>query len=114
MAMSLVGKGKESIQKQMHPDYFDMVLAWEARANQHIRRRVGYVKGNIVHFWHGKKRDRKYHDRWQILIKHQYSPYRSVYRDWQGLLQFDIDAIELRNDIKKYFRARNEDSIDLI
>jgi hypothetical protein len=37
-----------------------------------------------------------------------------VYRDWQGLLQFDIDAIELRNDIKKYFRARNEDSIDLI
>lgn len=114
MAMALIGKGKESVQHKMHSDYYDMVMSWEARANQHIRRRVGYVNGNILHFWHGKKRDRRYHDRWQILIKHQFSPYRSVYRDWQGLLQFDVDAVELRNDIKKYFRARNEDSIDLI
>lgn len=114
MAMALIGKAKDSINLKLHPDYKDMVLSWELRANQHVRQRVGYVKGNIVHYWHGKKRDRRYHDRWQILIKHHFSPYRHVYRDWQGLWQFDIDAIHLRNDIKKYLRARNEDSIDLI
>ena len=114
MAMSLIGKGAASVHGKLHPDYKDMVMAWQDRADMHVRRRVGYVKGNIIHYWHGRKRDRGYHDRWQILIKNQYSPYRHVYRDWQGLWQFDLDAIELRNDIKRYFRSRNEDSIDLI
>ncbi len=114
MAMSLIGRGKESFDKRIHPDYQDMVLSWELRAEKYIKRRVGYVKGNILHYWHGKKKDRRYHDRWQILINNNYSPYRHIYRDWQGLYQFDTDAIKLRDDIKKYFRSRNEDSIDLI
>lgn len=114
MAMALIGKGKDSIHSALHPDYQDMVMSWEKRAEDHVRRRVGYVKGNIIHGWHGKKRDRGYHDRWQILIKNKYSPYRHVYKDWQGVYQFDLDAITLRDDVKKYFRSRNEDSIDLI
>ncbi len=113
MAMCLIGKGKDSVHGKLHPDYRDMVMSWQLRANQYIKKRVGYVKGNILHYWHGRKKDRGYHDRWQILIKHQYSPYRHVYRDWQGVWQFDLDAFDLRNDIKKYFRSRNEDSIDL-
>lgn len=34
-------------------------------------------------------------------------------RDWQGLWQLADDAWRLRDDIRGYFRARNEDSIDL-
>jgi len=114
MAMAIIGKGDMSYNSGVHPDYKDMVDAWEKRADQYIKRDISYVKGTILHYWHGKKKDRGYSDRWQILVKHQYSPYRHVYPDWQGVLQLDLDALNLRDDIKKYFRSRNEDSIDLV
>lgn len=114
MAMNLIGMGNISYNQDVHPDYKDMVDAWEKRADQYIKRDIGYVKGNISHFWHGKKRDRQYNDRWKILVEHQYSPYRHVYPDWQGVYQLDLDALNLRDAIKKYFRSRNENSIDLV
>jgi flagellar basal body-associated protein FliL len=35
-------------------------------------------------------------------------------RDCQGLFQLEDNKIELRDAIRRYFRQRNEDSIDLI
>jgi hypothetical protein len=114
MAAALIGKGLETVPATMTDDYKDMVASWEKRAVEDIRFRVGYMKGTILHDWHGKKKDRGYADRWQILVKHNYSPYKHVFKDTQGLLQFDKDALFLAKDIKKYFMSRNEDSIDLV
>ena len=56
-------------------------------------------------------------DRWKILTENQFNPNTDIKRDWQGLFQLedhgDMRSIKLRDDIRKYFRARNEDSIDL-
>lgn len=113
MCMSLIGKGEQSYNKDVHPDYKDMVNSWQIRADQYIKRDISYVKTGLMHFWHGKKKDRQYNDRWKVLVKNQYSPYRHVYQDWQGVMQLDLDAIQLKEDIKKYFRSRLEDSIDI-
>ena len=113
MARCLVGTGLAAVHKDMHPNYKDMIAAWEHRALRHIRLDVGYVPGTLVHSWHGKKKDRRYADRWNILIKHGYDPYRDIKRDWQGLYTLEDERIELRDDIRNYFRARCEDSIDL-
>lgn len=117
MATALIGKLRDSVSGGLHSRYVKELARWEERAEKNIRRKVGYVPGLLTHYWHGKKRDRKYIERWKILIDHQYDPDRDLKRDTGGLWQLVDDgsphSIVLRDDIRKYFRARNEDSIDL-
>ena len=72
--------------------------------------RVGYVPGVIRHYYHGSKKNRKYADRWQILVKHQYDPFKHVVFDENGLLVPSADCPEeLLTDIMNYFSERLED-----
>jgi hypothetical protein len=117
MAWALLGQGASSLPSQMTQSYKDTLADWERRATRFIHRDVGYVKGTLLHYWHGKKSDRRYTDRWKILRDAQFDPTTDLKKDWQGLWQLDMDGsdrlIQLRDGIRKYFRARNEDSTDL-
>lgn len=113
MALALIGMGKSSVPGGIHEDYVESVMTWQERAELHIRRNVGYLPGTILHHFHGKKKDRNYKGRWDILIDNKYTPDRDVYKDTQGLWALSPFNIKLRDDIRAYFRARNEDSIDL-
>lgn len=102
---------------KLHPkltkNYKDGVYIWQDRCHKYIRKNIGYIPGTILHYWHGKKVDRKYGERWSILTKNQYDPEIDLKKDWQGLWQLTDRSIKLRDDIRKYFRGRNEDSIDV-
>jgi len=116
MAMALVGKAVLSVNRQVSQAYKKKVLAWQERARIHVRRNVNYVPGLITHHWHGKKRDRRYVERWGILAKWGFDPDLDLARDWaqHGLLELTDRSDGLRDDIRRYLRARNEDSIDVI
>jgi hypothetical protein len=119
MAMSLIGKGAASVPAGVHPAYRAVVLGWEARAEAHVRRNVNYVPGLVTHWWHGKKRERFYWDRWKVLTRWQYDPATDVRRDWTrgGLLRWAHHQSPrlqgLRDDVRRYLRSRNEDSVDV-
>lgn len=116
MAMALIGEADRSIHHGVSPAYREQVLDWEDRAERHIQRDIGYVPGTILHSWHGKKADRRYVDRWKILVENKFDPRTDLKRDWQGLWQLRVEGarqIRLRDSIRAYFRARNEDSIDV-
>lgn len=116
MAHALIGKLDFTTDKGLHPNYFKHLSIWQDRCERFIRRDVGYVDGTILHFWHGKKKDRRYHDRWKILVDNQFNPDWDLKRDAQGLWQLtdhgDLRSIHLRDQVRHYFRSRNEDSID--
>lgn len=86
---------------------------WAERAELHIRRNVGYVPGLALHMWHGRKAERSYKDRGQILVQANFDAERDIYKDTQGLWQLRPDNIALRDGIREYLRSRNEDSITL-
>lgn len=113
MALALIGKAKDSLPAAIHPNYAALVEAWQKQAETFVKRDLGYVSGTIVHEWHGKKTDRRYQDRWKILTKNQFDPLLDLKRDWQFLYQLSDLKPQLRDDIRAYFRARNEDSVDL-
>jgi hypothetical protein len=73
---------------------------------------IGYVNGNIIHYWHGKKANRRYHERWSILVNNNYNPITDIKRDWQGIITLNDNKSKLKRDIQNYFILRNEDSID--
>jgi hypothetical protein len=117
MALSLIGGAVHSLPKGIGQSYVDYVMDWQSHAERFVRRDIGFVPGSIAHHWHGKKIDRRYSDRWKILIDNKYDPAKDIKRDWQGMYQLVDDGtlrfIALRDGIRKYFRSRSEDSIDL-
>jgi len=113
MACSIIGKANLSVPKDVHPNYIKLLKEWETRALRTAHKHMGFVKGTLIHYWHGKKRDRQYRSRWDILKTHQFDPTRDIYKDTTGLWVLHPSNIGLRDDIRKYFQSRNEDSIDL-
>ena len=116
MAHALFGHAELSMPEPLHPEYKRRVMRWQELADRHIRGNVGVVDGLILHYWHGKKVDRQYDNRWKILVDNAFNPNTDIKYDWQGVLQLEDDgtprAASLRDGLRAYFRARNEDSID--
>lgn len=118
MAAGLIGQMAKTIDPRLNKRYGELLLHWQERAETIIKRNIGFVEGSVIHHWHGPKAARGYMDRWKILIDHQYNPDTDIKRDSQGLYQLsgrlDARSIGLRDDIRAYFRSRNEDGTNLI
>jgi hypothetical protein len=116
MALAFIGKAQLSFHPETNSAYQQAIMDFQERCWPTIRRDVGVVPGTIIHSWHGKKRDRKYWDRWLILVENDYRPYTDVKYDSYGLLTLHDDMsmrfVRLRDQIRHYFRQRNEDSSD--
>lgn len=117
MSAGLFGHMTDTIDSSFNSVYKRMLLDWQDRAERHVRRNVGQVDGLITHYWHGKKVNRGYTSRWKILSNHQFNPITDIKRDSQGVWQFedahDLRSIHLRDDIRQYFKSRDEDSTAL-
>ena len=113
MAKALIGRGEESVHKDIHPNYRAAVMAWQDRAEQHIKRNVGCVDGTLLHFWHGSKVNRRYVDRWKILVQNNFDPQVDIYKDTRGIYRLSGNKPLLRDQIRAYFKQRNEDGIDM-
>ena len=112
MALGLIGKAQDSYPPDVPQSYKDLVLAWEKRAVDVVRKDIGYVNGSLLHFWHGRKADRQYISRWDILkeSKTGFNPCTDIVKDANGLWRFSNLNPRLRDDFRKMFRQRNEDS----
>src|SRR6185436_9227486 len=108
MARALIGDATKAVPVEMHPNYHRLVKQWQARATEHIRGSYGAVGGTLLHHWHGRKADRQYGSRWQILVKHKFDPLADMYKDTQGLWRLHGHKPGLRDDIRRYFRSRFE------
>jgi hypothetical protein len=107
ISLALIGNGLTSISPETSDEYKRSILEYQ---NKISKLRLGYVPGFIRHYFHGTKQNRKYLERWIILVTHKYDPYEHVTHDKNGLLiPSDKCPKELLDDIYKYFSERNED-----
>ena len=63
-----------------------------------------------------RKKRRGYNTREAILINGRYNPLTDLKKDWQGLYKLVLKEprqFTMKNQLRKYLRARNEDSLDL-
>jgi hypothetical protein len=111
MALALIGKVRMSVPKGVSPGYLRPLLQWQNRALRDINFNIGYLEGSTIeHFWHGRKSDRKYIQRWDIITRHGFDPDTDVKRNIWGVLELAGNKPQLRHDIDMYFRQRNEDA----
>jgi hypothetical protein len=113
MAMALIGEVERTVNAKLHPSYRELCNIFQERCERHIKRNLGYVPGTITHNFHSCKSMRQYGNRWNILYENNFDPLRDIKKDANNLWQLEDTKPKLRDDIRKYFRQRNEDSIDL-
>jgi hypothetical protein len=108
MALSFINECAKQTNVNYSDDYNNSMLEYQLKASQLC---LGYVPGVIRHHYHGSKINRKYVERWQILMKHKYSPINDVTYNEQGLLiPTEHFSLEFKEDIMNYFIDRKEDS----
>ena len=113
MAKAFLGLVDKTFFPGITQGYKDRLRAWQALATKHVLQDIGYVPGTINHYWHGKKKNRGYDTRWKILSYSKFDPNTDLFKDDQGLICIPETNLWLRDSIRKYFRSRNEDSVDV-
>jgi hypothetical protein len=107
MALSFLGNGLKSVNGATTQGYKNTILDLELKAKT---LRLGYIPGVIRHYFHGNKKNRKYSERWKILVDNLYDPLIHISYDKIGLLiPTGKCPKKLLDDIMKYFLERNED-----
>jgi len=107
MALALIKSGLKALNEISNQSYKDSVYEYQQRVKG---LRLGYVPGVILHHFHGSKKNRKYTERWKILIKYDYSPARDLDRLSNGVLCPSQECPrEMLTEIMNYFAERNED-----
>jgi hypothetical protein len=108
MASCLIGRGSASFAAKTNTIFQGEVLAFQERVFGKLT--LSYVPGVIRHYFHGSKINRKYVDRTQILIKHDFNPAIHLTYDSVGVLIPTPECpAEFLWDIWCYFLERNED-----
>lgn len=95
------------------PGYIDAIKRWAENARV-LNGNIGYVDCHAIHHWHGPMKARGYTTRPQILVRNEFDPLNDLIRDEQGVLQLRGNKPKLRDEIRTYFRQRNEDSIESV
>src|SRR5208337_1078575 len=88
-----------------------LAFEWQKKAYAVTLGHVGYVKTRVEHSFHGSKANRKYRSRWQMFIDNKFDPTKDLSYDSQGLIKLNAQY-DLLNEIRKYNRDRQEDSIN--
>jgi hypothetical protein len=111
MCHSFIEKAPESLKKGMSEKYMNFIKKFQDKIKD---LKLGYVPGPIRHYFHGKKENRNYYGREDILIKYQYDPVTFITKNSEGLLiPSESCPKEFLKDIMNYFESRNEDEMVL-
>lgn len=107
LALALTGKVLQSCPGNIHKNYKAMLEEFQARCRG---LELSWVKGTIVHHWHGKLENRKYKERWDILTANKYDPFTDIEISDRGLIKLSKAGERLKKPIDEYFIERREDS----
>jgi len=109
MAYGLIGQIAQTIPHGSTAAYTKMIKVWGKHAEV-LKKDIGAVPGTIMHHWHGKKINRGYYNRWKILTENKFDPVVDIKNDWQRMYALTDNKIALRDQLRAYFRTRNEDA----
>lgn len=111
MAWAMIGQVDKSVHQGTCDAFKRRCDEWQRLAYRETQGHVASIPGTLAHRFHGPKNKRYYRERWQILVQNKFDPDRDLCRDSQGLLYIQGKPA-LEEDVRRYMRARQEDSIE--
>lgn len=83
---------------------------WRKKCFSLVMGNVFYTKGNLIHLWHGKFKNRKYDEIKLLLKDNDFNPLKDITKNYDGFWQWHCDKKILIKSVNKYFYLRNEDN----
>lgn len=109
MAYSFVGQVLDSAPGNIHPNYRSMLCEYQIACKGLS---IDYVRGTILHHWHGSIKNRRYRERWIILTNHKYDPILDVgFQKSTGIIVLTEAGKRMTKDLEEYFTSRQEDDV---
>lgn len=87
----------------------DSFHAWAKPFHREVRSKIGFVRGAVLHRWHGDRRKRRYYKRMVGLLARGYKPALDVKVAPSGALEWTEHGAVLGRWMKDYFTGRRED-----
>lgn len=111
MAHAFCGNIWKGVHGEMGTGYKVKAAEFQKLCDTFIKQDVGYVPGTLLHHFHGSKVNRNYVNRWKILVDNSYDPNTDIMIDKDGLPFLVGNKTGMRDGLRQYFRARNEDDL---
>lgn len=109
-ALSLIGLADVSYPGNIGLSYQYKVLELQERCKG---LQFDYVKGTILHHFHGSIANRRYVDRWNILTKNLYNVKNDIYYNEEGVVCLTEKGKRMQSQIDEYFFGRDEDATSI-
>jgi len=93
----------------LNPTQTNHYLNWARPFFDAVRGNVGYLKGDLFHYWHGTRPDRRYGKRHETLLQFDFDPNVDIAIDDYGCFKWSSDKPELHAYLRRFFVTRNED-----
>lgn len=106
MALAWIGKVTSSHPGCVSKNYAAELLEFQKRC---AGLRLGYIRGTILHHYHGKLENRQYQKRWSILTNGVYMPRLDIQKNENGLIELTKRGERFAAAISNYFVERKED-----
>lgn len=84
-------------------------LEWARQWSNAVDGSVDYARLHISDMYHGKRSDRGYMARHDILYRHEFNPATDLSGDPPECLQWSTQKKQLRREVEAYFLSRRED-----
>lgn len=110
MALAYFGMKEDHWYSRFTGAFHKDLMEWSEACYAIVHGDVGYIRGGILHHWHGHSDDRNYVARTETLNKHAYDPKTDVRVNEYGTLEWSSDKPKLHSEVKEYFRKRKDDS----
>lgn len=94
---------------RMSPGWLQSYLLEGDAMHERVQGQVLASPGDIVHYWHGTKANRKYVERWLTLQLHLFDPRTDLELDTNGLWRWASEKPQMHREVAQYFRGRRED-----
>lgn len=89
--------------------YRAQMLAWAQRWSAAVDGKVDYARLHLTDMYHGKRDDRGYMTRHDILYRNEFDPANDLIRDASGCLAWRRGKDTLKREVEAYFLSRRED-----
>jgi len=90
-------------------NYLSKVYSYVNQVYDKVKGNVGYLDGEIIHYYHGKSVNRNYWNRNAILCDNDFDPDFDTYKNKDGVIQLTTSNSKFIQDISDYFQNRKED-----
>ena len=82
---------------------------WAKKCFNEVAGEVGFVRGAILHLWHGTQQNRQYESRFQTLRTAKFDPNADVrVNPATGIWEWSSDKPRMHDEVKEYFVTRDE------